>query len=225
MTNYHINKNTGRPNLCTATKRACPVGGDHFPTKEAAMQEIQAAAAEANNTFVSMKKSPTRSTPMRPKRKSREELFTTLMTVNTAWTTPDQLESEITGSLEQFADYENPGCGGCDGSGDDYCRCKRYTGTLSIDSKELATSFYQRYANERKYKTFRDLSDEEKNLVYEIEDTFKHHGITDESGYDVEAERGYYGEELQQVTAHLPRKFEELHQELVRIFDADEDDE
>jgi len=35
---YHINPETGRPNQCTATKRACPYGGqaDHYPSKEAA---------------------------------------------------------------------------------------------------------------------------------------------------------------------------------------------
>jgi len=35
---YHINPTTGRPNQCTATKRACPYGGsaDHYPSKDAA---------------------------------------------------------------------------------------------------------------------------------------------------------------------------------------------
>lgn len=40
MAKYHISPTTGRPNLCTANKRPCPVGGadDHYPTKEAARQ-------------------------------------------------------------------------------------------------------------------------------------------------------------------------------------------
>lgn len=42
---YHINPETGRPNKCYATKKACPFGGaaSHFPTKEAARKGYEKA--------------------------------------------------------------------------------------------------------------------------------------------------------------------------------------
>lgn len=40
---YHISPTTGRPNQCTASKRACPYGGasDHYPSKEAARKGFE----------------------------------------------------------------------------------------------------------------------------------------------------------------------------------------
>lgn len=40
---YHISPKTGRPNKCTASLRACPVGGegDHFPTQEEARRAYE----------------------------------------------------------------------------------------------------------------------------------------------------------------------------------------
>lgn len=49
---YHISLTTGRPNKCTATKRACPVGGpgEHFETKE----EARAAYEAKHSSFDSL---------------------------------------------------------------------------------------------------------------------------------------------------------------------------
>lgn len=38
---YHINRKTGRPNICRATIQACPVGGDHFEHKADAQKYIE----------------------------------------------------------------------------------------------------------------------------------------------------------------------------------------
>lgn len=40
---YHISPDTGRPNRCTATKRACPVAGEHYDSKEEARQAYEAS--------------------------------------------------------------------------------------------------------------------------------------------------------------------------------------
>ncbi len=38
---YHISPETGRANVCRATKRDCPVGGEHFATREEAQLYIE----------------------------------------------------------------------------------------------------------------------------------------------------------------------------------------
>jgi hypothetical protein len=223
MAKYHINQTTGRPNKCTATKRACPVGGQHYPSKEDAQDGIEAAAKAENNTFTTLQKPATRESS-RPKYMSREDRFKELMTINLGWTTPAQLESDTTEGLREYADYENPGCGGCDGSRSDYCRCRVYTGQISVTSTQMASDFYNRYANERSYKHYSQFTDEEKQLVAEISELLEKNGISDTSGYEVESSRDYYGEELDRISVYLPEKFEELHKDLEEIL-KDEDDE
>lgn len=43
MTNYHINQKTGQSAICVANTaiRACPIGGEHFNSKEDAQQFIE----------------------------------------------------------------------------------------------------------------------------------------------------------------------------------------
>lgn len=50
MSKYHINQNTGRPNLCEASTRRCPVGGEHFDSKAEALADIEAQASQENPT-------------------------------------------------------------------------------------------------------------------------------------------------------------------------------
>lgn len=38
MAKYHINKNTGVPTVCNATKKPCPNGGEHFNTQKEAQE-------------------------------------------------------------------------------------------------------------------------------------------------------------------------------------------
>lgn len=223
MANYHINQATGRPNKCTATKRACPVGGQHYPSKEDAQDAIEATAAAENQTFVKLQKPATRE-PKSFRFLSREDQFKSLMNFNPGWATAAQLESDITESLREYADSENPGCGGCDGSGMDYCRCRVYTGQISVTPTQMAADFYNRYANERSYKHYSRFTDDEKQLVAEITEIFDKHGISDTSGYEVESSRDYYGEELDRISVYHPEKFEELHKDLEEIF-KDEDSE
>ena len=51
MSKYHVNQNTGRPNICKASKKACPVGGEHFDSKEEALAGIEAQASQENPTI------------------------------------------------------------------------------------------------------------------------------------------------------------------------------
>lgn len=44
---YHISPKTGKPARCFATVRACPVGGPHYPTKEAAFKGNHATLSES----------------------------------------------------------------------------------------------------------------------------------------------------------------------------------
>lgn len=46
MPKYHISPATGRPNICTANKRACPVWGQHYASKEDAVREEEERLAE-----------------------------------------------------------------------------------------------------------------------------------------------------------------------------------
>jgi hypothetical protein len=222
MAKYHINQATGRPNKCTATTRPCPVGGTHYLSKEDAQDGIEAAAAAENETFTKLQKPATRESP-RQRLMSREDRFKSLMTVNLGWTTPAQLESEITEDLREYADYEYPGCGGCDGSQSDYCRCKVYTGSISATPTQMAADFYNRYSNDRSYRHYSKFNDVEKELLNDIVELFDKHGISDTSGYEVESSHDYYGENLDRISVNHPEKFEELHKDLQELFKDDDD--
>jgi hypothetical protein len=222
MAKYHINQATGRPNKCTATTRACPVGGQHYPSKEDAQDAIEIAAARENETFATLQKPSTR-VSTRPRYLSREDRFKEYMPMNLGLATPAQLESDITQDLRDYVDYEFPGCGGCDGTTGDYCRCKVYTGTFSVTSTQLAADFYNRYSKDRTYRHHSKFNDEEKELLNEIVELFDKHGISDTSGYEVESSSDYYGESLDRVSVYHPEKFEELHKDLEEIFKDDDD--
>lgn len=222
MARYHINQVTGRPNKCTATVRACPVGGQHYPSKEDAQDAIEVAASRENETFAKLQKPATRAST-RPRYMSREDRFKEYMPMNLGMATPEQLESDVTQDLREYADYENPGCGGCDGSRSDYCRCKVYTGAISATPTQMAADFYNRYSKDRTYRHHSKFNDEEKELLNEIVELFNRHGISDTSGYEVESSRDYYGESLDRISVYHPEKFEELHKDLEEIFKDDDD--
>lgn len=46
---YHISPETGRPNQCRASVRVCPVGGDHFDTKEDAREAYEKQMDQATD--------------------------------------------------------------------------------------------------------------------------------------------------------------------------------
>ena len=57
MAKYHISPTTGRPNLCHATVRACPVGGEneHYGTKEEAQTAFEQSMSGQTLVAVSKK--------------------------------------------------------------------------------------------------------------------------------------------------------------------------
>lgn len=222
MARYHINQATGRPNKCTATVRACPVGGLHYPSKEDAQEAIEIAAERENETFATLQKPATRAST-RSRRMSREDRFKEYMPMNLGMTTPAQLESDITQDLRDYVDYEFPGCGGCEGTSGDYCRCKVYTGAISVTPIQLAADFYNRYSKDRTYRHHSKFNEEERELLNEIVELFDKNGISDTSGYEVESSQDYYGESLDRVSVYHSEKFEELHKDLEEIFKDDDD--
>ena len=48
---YHISPETNRPNICRATIRNCPVGGQHYSSKEEARIAIESSHAKAYGNF------------------------------------------------------------------------------------------------------------------------------------------------------------------------------
>lgn len=60
MAKYHVNKETGRANICRATKKGCPLGSDtpHFERKEEANAHIEKTEKENNYAFNSVTKKP-----------------------------------------------------------------------------------------------------------------------------------------------------------------------
>lgn len=52
MAKYHISPSTGKPNICRAHSKPCPIGGadDHYPTKEAAQKGFEKAMSEQTMT-------------------------------------------------------------------------------------------------------------------------------------------------------------------------------
>lgn len=44
---YHISPDTGRPNICRAGKKDCPVGGDHYGSKEEARKGYERDMSKA----------------------------------------------------------------------------------------------------------------------------------------------------------------------------------
>lgn len=57
-TKYHVNKETGRANICRATKKGCPLGADtpHFDGKEEAKAYIEKEAQEKGEMFTKVSK-------------------------------------------------------------------------------------------------------------------------------------------------------------------------
>lgn len=61
---YHINQETGRPNICRADKGPCPVGGQHFEDKAEAKKAGEALMADQHDAFSTLsKKKPTAVAP------------------------------------------------------------------------------------------------------------------------------------------------------------------
>lgn len=83
MAKYHISPSTGRPNLCQATKKACPLGGedDHYSSKD----EARAAYEQKQGSQVT------------PAVKKRRKRFTPPATLADVPTNPDfaHLESAL----------------------------------------------------------------------------------------------------------------------------------
>lgn len=53
---FHINPDTGRANVCRAEKRECPIGGEHFDSKEEARAGYERQMSESNVALASIKK-------------------------------------------------------------------------------------------------------------------------------------------------------------------------
>lgn len=53
---YHISPESGRPNICRAGKRPCPIGGEHFDSKEEARAASEVKQAAENNAFSTLTK-------------------------------------------------------------------------------------------------------------------------------------------------------------------------
>lgn len=62
---YHISPQTGRPNLCRAETKSCPIGGIHYPSKEEAQEAYEGAMAGATVAPAVSKRGPYTS-PFRP---------------------------------------------------------------------------------------------------------------------------------------------------------------
>lgn len=57
MSKFHISPTTGRVNICRATVQACPIGGDHYDSKESAHAAYESKNEALNTT--SLKKNQT----------------------------------------------------------------------------------------------------------------------------------------------------------------------
>lgn len=62
MTKYHVSPSTGRPNICRATKRPCPIGGqnEHYSSKDEARAAYETQQS-GNTVAVPMKKAQPKS--------------------------------------------------------------------------------------------------------------------------------------------------------------------
>lgn len=56
---YHISPATGRVNICRADKRACPIGGEHFDSKETAKAASEKALETSHTPLIGLQKSAT----------------------------------------------------------------------------------------------------------------------------------------------------------------------
>lgn len=225
MAQYHVNEKTGRPNKCTATVRACPVGGEHYASKEDAIEGIQNAAATENSTFTKLKKASTRNDADTPKTAAtNEELFSKLMKIDPDKITAKQIEADFISELDFYADFENPGCGGCDGSDSDYCRCKTYTGQVSFTPQEMAYSFYSQYAKNRDHAwSYSRLDDDSRKVVDELSFMMTEHELSDTQNYEVESSMDYYGEALERIIVRDSSRFETFHERLVEMLNDDKE--
>jgi len=70
---YHINQNTGQPNICKAKKRDCPVGGEHFTSKEEARKHVETLLAKEKGALHPVTKKPLSKTYLDGKERRRKE--------------------------------------------------------------------------------------------------------------------------------------------------------
>lgn len=217
MTKYHINEATGQPNVCTATKKACPIGGEHFDSKDTALEAIQTKAAAENETFVSLKKSPKEI----PERYSKERIKAKLH-IDLDYHSPDQMMRDVSNSLRYYAERLTSGCGGCDGSGSDYCRCAYYTGSITATATDMAEEFYDMYKSDkldRRAYSYDKPNTERDKVVEDLSMLLQETGVTDGDNFDVISSPDYYGEALEAIEVTRSAPFEALYDKLKTIFE------
>lgn len=246
---YHINPETNRPNKCTATKRACPVGGAHFESKADASASIEQTAAMENDLIpVAVKKEPKAASAQeifnalspedqaelmdllrerREEKAANAELVSSYRDMFKDQTRKlvylDSLTSEVKDSVEGYAERYQRGCNGCQPPRDDYCRCAKYhPHPIGLNASGMARSMLNSLSPSSQY-LYEDAtpSPAQKAIIRDLTDRIERAGLDNPNLYEVEAYRGYYGEEFKGIELTVPAeaKFEQLHREFEKLFD------
>jgi len=101
---YHINKETGRVNICRATKQKCPYGGktgqeNHFATKEEAKQHNEKILSEIYSNTTSLRKTKNSKNQSNANLNDRKYKRKTVPTMN------QEQASKLT--TEMYQEFEN----------------------------------------------------------------------------------------------------------------------
>lgn len=238
MPKYHISPKTGRANVCTASVQACPVGGQHFSSKEEAASFVEAQAAEefsTVNTMAGAAKAPLwdelseqdrlELTEILQERRQAKQASSALAAkineeLNKDKVTPTLMEDYLSDCFSGEAIQEKRGCSGCEEPYNDYCRCKYYTGQVeSLPASSVANSLYSRLAH--KAPTYFGTDRPAPEVLTELEKLVKTHNLQDGSIYTAYGMSDYYGESFyrMEVTDEGLERMEEFSTALRTLMD------
>lgn len=204
MVKYHISATTGRPNICRATKRQCPLGGeeDHYPTKEAARKALEAKDAKTYETFPKTAK-------LRPGEKAMKRHYGP---PNESW-----VKKALVKKFEYASFDTGKPCPHEDkwGRGEP-CAC---TVTASMNpsySPEVAEEIMSTLPRKS---VFNHITGGERDACqYEVERLLQEHKVLEPENYVVTGVPNYDGK--LQVKAELTSDFSAFYEDLKKLTDA-----
>lgn len=171
---YHISPKTGRPNLCEATIKDCPVGGAHFATKDEAREYGEKVLKEEYGETSSLSKGSKKNQTMKETVKSPESI------IPAPYSMREMSEWEIETYIHNAADYEYE----TTDYYDEYAIVNPDTAKINkIDTEFLARSFMKTPVGH--------TAEEDVKQLKEYLDSLE---LNDTTNYSIDVSNGYYGE-------------------------------
>jgi hypothetical protein len=223
MSKYHISPKTGKPAPCRASARACPIGGDHYPTKVDAESALASNASKEQSIVPPSLQKAARSAPTVLFRKffgkqNPAEVLSYFLT-----------QRPLAEGIETSVIYTHS----CDICGIGHCNCGYFTvqpDCISVNA--LINDFYQEvkrverynYPSDEKTDNFppkiphTDEGNALKEVLYNVLDEA---GLLDPTVYEIQVLRELYGDTVFVDEVIVQRGLPEATEKLNKIFNGD----